>query len=46
MFQVIFIFSDWILIKQIILFSTVFVFGEAHFQKTLSGVVSGELGHE
>ena len=35
MFQVIFIFSDWILTDQII-----------DFQKILPGVVSGGLGHE
>ena len=35
MFQVIFIFSDWILIEQII-----------DFQKILPGVFSGGLGHE
>ena len=34
-FQVIFIFSDWILIEQII-----------DFQKTLPRVLSGGLGHE
>ena len=35
MFQFIFIFSDWILIEQII-----------DFQKILPGVLSGGLGHE
>ena len=44
MFQVIFIlFSDWILIKQII---TLFVLKETDFQKILPGVLSGGLGHE
>ena len=38
MFQIIFIFSDWILIKQIIFFSTLFVLGETNFQKILPGV--------
>ena len=46
MFQVIFMFSDLILIKEIIIFSTSFVFGKADFQKTLPVVLSGELGHE
>ena len=46
MFQVIFIFSDWILIKQIIVSSTPFVLGETDFQKILPGVLSGGLGHE
>ena len=31
--QVIFIFSDWILIKRIIVFSTPFILGETDFQK-------------
>ena len=44
MFQVIFIFSEWILIKQIIVFSTPFVLWETDFQKLLPGVLSGELG--
>ena len=43
MFQVIFIFSDWILIKEIIVFSTAFVLGERDFQKIL---LSGGLGHK
>ena len=43
MLQVIFIFSDWILIKQIIIFSTPFCLGETDFQKIQSGVLSGEL---
>ena len=46
MFQVIFIFSDWILIKQIIVFSTPFVLGETDFQKILPVVLREELGHE
>ena len=46
MFQVIFMLSDWILIKQILVFSTPFVLGEPNFQKILPGVLSGELGHE
>ena len=33
MLQVIFIFSDWILIKRIIVFSTPFILGETDFQK-------------
>ena len=46
MFQVIFIFSDWISIKQIIVSSTSFVLGETDFQKILPGVLSGGLVHE
>ena len=46
MFQVIFIFSDRILIKKIIVSFTHFVFGETDFQKILPGVLSGGLGHE
>ena len=46
MFQVNFIFSDWILIKQIIVSSTPFVLGETDFQNILPGVLSGGLGHE
>ena len=46
MFQVILIFSDWILIKQIIVSSTLFAFGKTDFQKVLPGVLIGELGHE
>ena len=46
MLQVIFIFSDWILIKQIIVSSTPFVMGEIDFQKILPGVLSEGLGHE
>ena len=41
MFQVIFMFSDWILIKQIIVFSTPFCLGETDFQKILPRVLSG-----
>ena len=47
MYQVIFIFiSDLILMKQIIVFSTLFVLGETDFQNILPGVLSGELGQE
>ena len=46
MFQVIFIFSDWILTDQIIAWSPPSVLGETDFQKTLPGVLSGGLGHE
>ena len=46
MFQVIFIFSDWILIEQIIASSTSSVLGEKDFQKVLPGVLSGGLGYE
>ena len=46
LFQVIFIFSDSILIKKIIVSSTHFVLGETDFQKILPGVLSGGLGHE
>ena len=45
-FQVIFIFSDWILIKQIIVSSIPFVLGETGFQKILPGVLSGGIGHD
>ena len=45
-FQIILIFSDWILIKQIIVSSTLFVLGETDFQKILPGVLSGGLGYE
>ena len=44
MFQVIFIFSDWIWIEQIIASSTSSVLGETDFQKILPGVLSGGLG--
>ena len=44
MFQVIFMFSDWILIKQIIVSSTPFVLAETDFQKHLPGILSGRLG--
>ena len=44
MFQVIFIFSDWILIKQIIVSSTTFALGETDFQKILLGVFEWETG--
>ena len=45
-FQVALRFFDWILIKQIIVSSTPFVFGETDFQNILPGVLSGGLGHE
>ena len=44
MFQVIFIFSDRILIKKIIVSSTHFIFRETDFQKILPGVLSGVWG--
>ena len=43
MFWVIFIVSDWILIKKIIVLSTSW---ETDFEKKLPGVLSGKLGHE
>ena len=46
MFQVNLIFPNYILIKQIIVSFTLFVFGETDFQKILPGVLIGELGHE
>ena len=46
MFQAILIFSDWILIKQIIVSSTLFVVGETDFQKILPEVLIDELSHE
>ena len=46
MFQAISIFSDWILIKQIIVSSTLFVLGETDFQKILPEVLIDELSHE
>ena len=46
MFQVIFILSDWVLIKQIIVCSTPFALGETDFKENLAGVLSGGLGHE
>ena len=45
-FPVIFIFSDWIFIEQIIASSTPSVLGENNFQKLPHGVLSGGLGHE
>ena len=45
MFQVIFIFFDWILRKKIIVSSTHYVLGETDFQKILPGVLNGGLGH-
>ena len=38
MFQAILIFSDWVLIKQNIVSSTLLVLGETDFQKILPGV--------
>ena len=46
MFQVIFIFSDWILIEQIMASSNRFVLGETDFQKIITGVLSWGLGYE
>ena len=46
MFQVILIFSDYILIKQIIVSFTLFFLRETDFQAILPGVSIGELGHE
>ena len=46
MFQVIFIFSDWILIEQIIASFNPSVLGETDFQNILPGVLIGGLGHE
>ena len=46
MFQAIFIFSDWVLIEQIIASSTPSVLGETDSAKILPGVLSGGLGHE
>ena len=45
MFQVIFIFSNLILIKRIIVSSIPFILGETDFRKILPGVLSGGLGH-
>ena len=45
-FQVIFIFCDWILIEQIIASSTPSALGEIDFQKNIPGDLSGGLGHE
>ena len=39
-------FSDWILIKQIIVSSTPFVSRETNLQKILPEVLSGGLGHD
>ena len=44
MFQVTFIFYDWILIEQIIVSSTPSVLGKTDFQKILPGVLSGSTG--
>ena len=43
LFQVIFKFFDWILIKQIIVFSTSFDLGKTDFQKFPPGILSGKL---
>ena len=45
-FPVIFVFSDWIFIEQIIASSTPSVLGENNFQNLPPGVLSGGLGHE
>ena len=45
MFQFILIFSDSVLIEQIIAFSTLSVLGETDFQKHMPGVLSGGLWH-
>ena len=46
MFQAIFIFPDWILTKQITVFSTSFCLEEIDFQKLLPGVLSRQLEYE
>ena len=46
MFQVIFIFFDWILINQIIVLSTPFVLEKTDFQKILPEVLNFEWGTE
>ena len=46
MFQAILIFSDWILIKKIIVSSTLVVLGKTDFQKILPEVLIDELSHE
>ena len=46
MFRVIFIFSEWIMMEQIISSSTPSVLGETDFQKILPGVLSGGLRDE
>ena len=46
MFQIIFIYSAWIFIKQIIACSTPFVLGKTVSQKNLPGVLSRGLGHK
>ena len=45
-FPVIFIFSNWIFVEQIIASSTPSVLGENNFLKLPPGVLSGGLGHE
>ena len=44
MWQVIFKFSDSMLIKEIIIFSVPFCLGETGFQKIIHEVLSGKLG--
>ena len=44
MFQAIFIFFDWISIKQIIVSPTPFVLAGTYFLKLLPGILSGRLG--
>ena len=46
MFHAIFIFSDWIFIKQIVVSSTLSVLGETDFQKFVAGVLSERLKYE
>ena len=46
MFRILLIFSDWILLKQIIVSSTTLFLGETDFQKILPGVLNGLLEHE
>ena len=46
MFRILLIFSDWILLKQIIVSSTTLFLGETYFQKILPGVLNGLLEHE
>ena len=45
-FKVIFIFSDRILINQVIVYSNPFFLGETDFQKILPGVLTEGLRHE
>ena len=39
-------FSDYILIRQLIVSLTLFVLGEIYFQKILHGVLIGDMGRE